>query len=106
MAIAAMLHPLGNLAARVPHGACDSADPSRGPLAFGAGGSPQAQRGGAHRYLLSAAPGACALVWPWRGGPAPGASRWSSCPLSGGGTPGGAWHAPPAPAWPHTHLAP
>src|SRR5215475_13854729 len=48
-AISAMIHPLGKLAERVPHGDCDSADQSRGPLAFGAGGSPQAQRGGAHR---------------------------------------------------------
>src|SRR5262245_7677138 len=101
-----MIHPLGTLAARMSHGGCDAADPSRGPLAFGAGGGPPAPRGGAHRYLLPSASCPCSLVWPWRGGPAPGDSRWASCPLEGGGTSGGAWDVTPAPARPHTRLAP
>ena len=76
-----MMHPLGKLAEGMSHGGCDSSDQSRGSLAFGAGGGPQAQRGCAHRYLLSSAPSSCPLVWPWRGGPAPGDSRRPSCPL-------------------------
>src|SRR5215510_11110753 len=80
-AISAMIHPLRKREERVYHGDCDSADQSRGPFAVGAGGSTQAQRGGAHRYLLSSAPSPCALVWPWRGGPTPGDFRWASCPV-------------------------
>jgi hypothetical protein len=34
-----MMQPLAKLAAGMPHGAYDSADQSRGPLAFGARGS-------------------------------------------------------------------
>src|SRR5215471_20065231 len=93
-AISAMIHPLGNLAERVPHGDCDSADQSRGPLAVGTRGRPQAQRGCPHRYLLSSAPCSYPLVWAGSGGPAPGDSRWPSCPLEGGSTFGGARDAP------------
>ena len=82
------------LAEEVPYGDCDSADQSRGPLAFGTGGGPQAQRGCPDRYLLPSAPCACALVWPWSRGPAPGDSRWPSCAREGGGTAGGAWMLP------------
>jgi hypothetical protein len=99
-AIAALRHPLRKLAARVPHGEGASADQARGPVAVGAGGRTPAHRGGAHRSLLSAAPGPWARVWPWRGGPAPGAARWAACPLSGGGPAGGAREAPLAPGWP------
>src|SRR5215510_11839444 len=62
-AISAMIHSLGKLAERVPHGDCDSADQSRGSLAFGAGGSPQAQRGGPHRYLLPSTPRSFFFEW-------------------------------------------
>src|SRR5215467_4948353 len=44
----AMMAPLGSLVEGVPHGYCHSSDQSGGPLAFGAGGAPQTQRGGAH----------------------------------------------------------
>src|SRR5262249_50930125 len=77
----AMMAPLRSFAEGVPHGHCYSSDQSRGPLAFGAGGGPQAQHRCAHRYLLPAAPRPCALVWPWSRSPAPGDSRWPSCPL-------------------------
>src|SRR4029434_1047962 len=59
-----MMPPLANLAEGVPHGDYDSADQSRGPLAVGARGRPQAQRGCPHRYLLPSAPCAYPLVWP------------------------------------------
>src|SRR4029434_5657061 len=98
--------PLAQLAARVPHGDDDAAEQSRGPLPFGARGGPQAQRGGAPRYLLPAAPRACPVVWPGSGGHGPGDSRWSSCPLEGGGTSGGTWDVTPAPARPPARLAP
>src|SRR5262249_46095794 len=80
-ATSAMMQPLPKLAEGVAHGGCDSADQSRGPFAFGAGGHTQAQRGSAHRYFLPSTPRPCPLVWPWRGGPAPGDSRWPSCSL-------------------------
>ena len=77
----AMRSPLAKLAEGVPHGSVDAAEQSRRSLACGAGGDTQAQRGIAHRYSLPATPRPCPLVWPWRGGPAPGDSRWPSCAL-------------------------
>ena len=41
----AMIASFRSLAEGVPHGHCYSSDQSGGPLAFGAGGGPQAQRG-------------------------------------------------------------
>jgi hypothetical protein len=102
----AMMQPLAQLVERVPHGDDESAEQARGPLAFGARGGPPAQRGCPHRDLLPSAPGACPGVWPGSGGPGPGDSRWSSCPLEGGGTSGGTWAVPPAPARPPARLAP
>jgi hypothetical protein len=86
-----MMEPLKSLAEEGPHGRCNSADQSGGPLTFGAGSGTQAQRGCAHRYLLPSAPRKCPLVWPWSRSPAPSDSRWPSCPLQGGGTSGGTW---------------
>src|SRR5215467_5565326 len=100
-----MMQPLERLAEGVSHGDGDSSDQSHGPLASGAGGRTQAQRGGAHRYLLSSASCKYPLMWPWRRGPAPGHSRWPSCPLYGGGAPGGARDAPLAPGWSETNVA-
>src|SRR5215510_9366482 len=74
----AMMAPLRSFAEGVPHGRYDSAYPSGGPLAFGVGGRPQAQHSGTYRYLLPAAPRSCPFLWSWRGGSAPGDSRWSS----------------------------
>src|SRR5262249_14290200 len=103
--ISAMMTSLSRLAEGRPHGDCDSADSACGPLAVGAGSGPQAQRVGPHRYLLPAAPRAYPLPWPVRRGPAPRHSRWSSWPVQGGGTLGGARHAPRAPGWPRTRVA-
>src|SRR5215471_18436357 len=100
-----MMTPLRRLTEGRPHGGGDSSDQPRGPLTFGAGGDTQTQRGGAHRSLLPSAPRACPFVWSWRGGPAPGDARWSSCPLSGGGPLGGARDALLAPGWPGTRGA-
>jgi len=47
--------PLERLAEGVSQGDGEASEQSRGPLASGAGGRPQAQRGGAPRYLLSSA---------------------------------------------------
>jgi hypothetical protein len=69
-----MMAPLAKLAEGMPQGASNAADQSRGPLAFGAGGSPQAQRGCPHRYLLPSALRSYPFVWPWGGGAAPGDS--------------------------------
>src|SRR4029450_12085609 len=100
-----MMAPLRSFAEGVPHGRYHSAHPSGGPLAFGVGGSPQAQHSGTYRYLLPSAPRSCPFLWSWRGGSAPGDSRLSSCPLYGGGTLGGARGAPLAPRWPGTRVA-
>src|SRR5215510_4015566 len=96
--LSALIEPLGQLAARVPHGGRDASDQSRGPLTVGAGGGTQAQRGGAHRYWLPSTPWAYALLWTWGGGAAPGDSGRPSCPLPGRDTLGGARDvaAPPA----------
>src|SRR4029453_17014111 len=101
-----MMAPLGSLTEGVPYGSCHSSDQSGGPLAFGAGGSPQAQRGSAHRYLLPSAPRQGPLLWPWGRGSTPGNSGWPSCPLKGGGTSGGTGDVTLTPAWLDASLAP
>ena len=53
----------------------------RWPTCLWRWGSSAAQNRCAHRYLLPSTPRACPLVWPWRRSPAPGDSRWPSCPL-------------------------
>ena len=50
--LSAMIKPLRQLAEGVSDGGRDASDQSHGPLAFGAGGSTQAQRGCDHRSLL------------------------------------------------------
>src|SRR5215475_9858577 len=77
----ARMAPLRSLVEGVPYDSCNSADQSHGPLAIGARGSPQAQRGSAYRYLLPSTPRQCPLLWPWGRGAAPGDSGWPSCPL-------------------------
>src|SRR4029434_1539827 len=66
----------------------------------GCWGGPHAQGGCAPGDLLSSAPRAWALVWPWCGGPPAGAARWPARALEGGGTRRGAWPGFPAPAQP------
>src|SRR5215510_5766799 len=101
-----MIAPLGSLTEGVPHGYCNSSDQSGSSLAVGAGGGPQAQRGGTHRYLLPSAPRPCPLLWPWGRGAAPGDAGWPACPLEGGGTSGGTGDVPLPPAWLDVRLAP
>src|SRR5919198_2382152 len=95
-ALAALLPALGTLAARVPQGDGHAAEPAGSPRAVGPGGGPHTPRGGAHRDLPASAPPPCARLWPGGRGAAPGAARWPSGALSGGGTAGGPGAVPPA----------
>src|SRR5262245_57989701 len=100
-----MMSPPEELVEEVPHGSSDPANQPGGSFAVGTGSHTQAPGGCAHRYLLPSAPCPCPFVWPWRGGPAPGHSRWSSGPLEGGNTLRGARDAPLAPGSPGTSVA-